>query len=298
MPVANPANAVLVALPVILGIPAPEPLPMPAATEPDQLYAGFDTDQRLTLPVSIDGKGPYRFVVDTGSQATVLSTAVANDLQLQRGPDVQIVGVAGRRRAETAWIAHLQFGRQSISPVRAPLLEREHMGADGIVGTDSLQGRQVLSDFAGGRIAIENNAAERSDGYEIVVKARRKLGRLIVTTARIDGVPVDVLVDSGASAAVGNRALQEALRLQNGTASALLGVTGDVLSAQVGTARRLTIGGMAITGVSVAYADAPVFKELKLDKRPALLLGMRELREFRRVAIDFDKRRISFDFAE
>ena len=32
---------------------------------------------RLTVPVSIDGKGPYRFLVDTGAERTVISEELA-----------------------------------------------------------------------------------------------------------------------------------------------------------------------------------------------------------------------------
>ena len=39
----------------------------------------------------------------------------------------------------------------------------------------------------------------------------------------------------------------------------------------------------------------PAFDALDLDERPAMILGMRELRLFRRIAIDFGTRRILFD---
>jgi hypothetical protein len=41
--------------------------------------------------------------------------------------------------------------------------------------------------------------------------------------------------------------------------------------------------------------DSPAFKALGIDDKPAMILGMRELKLFRRVAIDFDTRRILFD---
>ena len=45
----------------------------------------------------------------------------------------------------------------------------------------------------------------------------------------------------------------------------------------------------------VAYVDSPVFTVLELDRRPAMLLGMRELRLFKRVAVDFAARKVYFD---
>ena len=55
---------------------------------------------------------------------------------------------------------------------------------------------------------------------------------------------------------------------------------------------------MTMTRVPIGYADSPVFAQLGLDDRPALILGMRSLRAFDRVAIDFADRRILFDLPD
>ena len=63
------------------------------------------------------------------------------------------------------------------------------------------------------------------------------------------------------------------------------------------TARRrdLTIRDVGITNLVIAFTDTPAFTELGLDRKPALFLGMRELRLFKRVAVDFERRRVMFD---
>src|SRR3546814_8270516 len=85
--------------------------------------------------------------------------------------------------------------------------------ADGILGTDSLQDQRVLLDFTKNTIAI-GGARELGggSGYDIVVHARKRSGRLIMTNAVIDGVRVDVVVDTGASSTIGNLALRQAMR--------------------------------------------------------------------------------------
>ena len=50
-----------------------------------------------------------------------------------------------------------------------------------------------------------------------------------------------------------------------------------------------------MVGGHAFYAQQEVFDVLNLTRRPALLLGMRELRLFKRVAIDFAAKRIYFD---
>ena len=43
------------------------------------------------------------------------------------------------------------------------------------------------------------------------------------------------------------------------------------------------------------FADSPPFERLNLSEKPALLLGMAQLRAFQRVAIDFQEKKILFD---
>jgi predicted aspartyl protease len=116
-----------------------------------------------------------------------------------------------------------------------------------------------------------------------------------MTNAVIDGVRTNVIIDTGADTSVGNRALQQALSQRNsGSQITLLSATGQTLTAELGFPRKLSIGSIDITNLLVAYADTPVFTVLELDKKPTLLLGMRELRLFKRIAIDFNSRRVYF----
>lgn len=293
------ALAMLIANPVILGT---TPAPIVGADEAgvDIVQGAADAHARMTVNVAIHGIGPYRFLIDTGSQRTVVSTALAGTLGLVQGPQVRVMGIAGVHNVATAQVESIDIGPRSFYDLTVPLLEGGNMGADGILGTDSLQHERVLLDFARNTIQI-GSARELGgrQGFEIVVQAKRKSGRLILTNATIDGVRVDVVIDTGASGSVGNLALQRALvhkarprAMLRGTLSS---VTGHDLPVELGMANKLELNGIAVTNVLVAYADAPAFGELKLNKRPAIFLGMRELRAFKRVAIDFSTHKVLLD---
>jgi hypothetical protein len=157
----------------------------------------------------------------------------------------------------------------------------------------------VLFDFRRNLITIDDAKAPADDnGFEIVVRARRKSGQLIVTNATIQGVRTAVVIDTGSEASIGNPALRKALgdRLV-GTPAMLDSVTGQRIAADYVLAGDLKVGKVSISNIEVAFADAPSFAAFDLDRRPALLLGMRELRAFERVAIDFSKREILFDLS-
>ena len=270
------------------------------AGDVDVVETRHDAFARMTVPVRIGEAGPFPFVIDTGAQNTVVSTALAERLALRPAGRATVVGVAGTQSVATVEIDEIGLGRRTFNGLIAPLLDQRDLGADGMIGLDSLQDQRVLIDFTTNLIAIDearNLGGNR--GFEIVVRARRRSGQLILTHARLDGVAVDVVIDTGADSTIGNRALQRALAHKGAPLGAeLYSVTGQRLAAQVGLAERLSFGGVHLNNVAIAYADAPPFAVLGLDRKPAILLGMRELRGFRRVAIDFRTRKVLFDLPE
>jgi hypothetical protein len=104
-----------------------------------------------------------------------------------------------------------------------------------------------------------------------------------------------VVVDTGAQVSVGNNALGRALRIRRNVAAELTDINGTVAEGHLHVADHAKIGQMALQGLPLVFTSSPAFQALDLEKRPAMILGMRELRVFRRIAIDFSTRRILFD---
>lgn len=282
---------------------APAPAPHNTAAPEDApeieiVDLQYEQYRRMTVPVTIGTQGPFRFMIDTGAQATVVSRELADRLALTDRRPAILVGMASQRPVETTFIADLMLGSRTVHVRSAPVLEGAHIGgADGILGLDSLQGQRVLLDFDAGTLSVADaRELGGNRGYEIVVRAQRKLGQLIITRARIDGVPVAVLVDTGAQSSVGNPALHERLRRARDLGETRLTDVNGV--ALVGTARiagELMVGNASVRNFPLMFADSPTFHALGLADEPALVLGMSELRLFRRVAIDFKERRVLFD---
>lgn len=277
-------------------VPDPAPEDLPAQTDLVALTA--DRYRRLTVPVTIQGQGPFRFMIDTGAQATVITRTLADRLGLGDRRMATLVGMASRRETEIVGIADLQLGSRNFYIQTAPLVEAMHIGdADGILGLDSLQNQRVLFDFETASLHVAD-AAEQGDnrGFDIVVKAREKLGQLIITEAVLDGVRVAVIVDTGAQGSVGNQVLAQRLRRARALGqTSLTDVNGQDLTGDVRMAGELKLQSAQLRNFPVMFADSPSFKALGLADRPALVLGMAELQLFRRVAIDFRTRRVLFD---
>lgn len=267
----------------------------------DIIAGDADRYKRMTVPVTIEGRGPFRFMIDTGSQATVVSRRLSEQLGLQSLGQATVVGMAARKRVELVRLDGLELASRMFDNLHVPLLEAQHIGADGILGLDSLQGLRVMIDFRANSIAVDDARALGGDrGYEIVVRARNKLGRLIITDAEIDGVRTAVVIDTGSQGSIGNLALQRRLRARKGVEVISTDVTGTEITARLDMARTLRIGAAAgrsltLEGLSVGYADAPAFAALGLAGKPAMVLGIEDLRLFDRVAIDFAERTVLFD---
>ena len=262
------------------------------------IAARIDRFERLTVPVTIDGAGPYRFLVDTGSQATVVSDDLADGLGLPALGQARLVATGSSATVPVRRLDRLEFAGREFNNLTSPLLARRHVGADGIIGLDSLQELSVLIDFRDDTIRVVETVPEReagADPFEIVVRAKRRFGQMVITDAHIDGVRTSVIIDTGAQNSIGNRSLQNRLRAKRWTKTVSTDVNGTQFATDLALAKRLRLGDLLLSDVQLGFADSPVFETLGLDDRPALILGITTLRAFDRVAIDFAGRRVMFD---
>lgn len=268
----------------------------PPLTLDEIVQARQDFYNRMTVPVMIGDAGPYRFMIDTGSQATIVSHALSDSLALPVTGKATLVGMGSTAPVDLVTIDDLGFAGRSYSNISAPRLHGADLGADGILGLDSLQDLKVVIDFRSNRIFVADaDTFGRSSEYEIVVRARRKLGQMIITDATIDGNRVAVVIDTGAQASMGNNALRRKFRDRTRVISTATDVNGTQFVGQMEIAKRLRIGSLQLENVQLAFVQSPAFASLGLDNRPALILGMDTLRGLKRVAIDFSKRRVLFD---
>ena len=263
----------------------------------DIIKAVRDSSDRLTVPVRIGKDGPYDFLIDTGAERTVLARGLAERLGLVPNGRATLVGVAGSLAVDLVDVAEVRLGSRSFYDLSAPLLEGAHIGADGIIGLDGLRNRRVLIDFKRNLIAVDDaKQLGGNRGFEIIVRARLRGDQLIMTNAVVDGIKTDVVIDTGSQSTIGNRALQRAMaRRRAPEKTSLTSVTGQSIVADLVFARRVTIGNLDFTDLALVFADAPPFERLNLAEKPALLLGMGQLRAFQRIAIDFQERKILFD---
>ncbi|HTU12408.1 MAG TPA: retroviral-like aspartic protease family protein [Allosphingosinicella sp.] len=283
-------------------IDAPPPVTQPALL--DQQHAETfslvpDVDERMTVGVNIDGRGPFRFIVDTGAERTVISSELARTLALQPGRLTTVHSMTEVSQIPTVVIPGLRVGTRTVEGIHAPALARAHLGAQGILGVDSLQNQRVTFNFEQREMTVTPSRRREErwpDANTVVVTGRSLYGRLVLVDASVDGQRVWVIIDTGSEVSIGNSALRAALTRRNRLGPMapirMVSITGGQMMAEYSIARRIKIGGIDINNLPVAFADAHPFRQLGLNNRPALLLGMDALQLFDRVSVDFPNRRV------
>jgi predicted aspartyl protease len=262
-------------------------------TQTQDIQFRNDKDDRMTVPVRLGGAGPYQFLVDTGADRTAVSRELVSQLRLPSSGGVELHSVTGVSSVKTARVQNLELTQPPERSIDAAVLDRAYMGADGIVGVDVLRSQRVQFDFATQTMSVVPSATPdfRAEEGTIVVSARRKNGRLIVTDADVDGHSLTVVLDTGAEISIGNSALRRSLLgsslIDPQKTVELESVTGAKIVGDYMVVPAIKIGGIGLSNLAIVFTDAETFKQLRLQNRPALLLGMNAIRAFKKVSIDF-----------
>jgi predicted aspartyl protease len=285
-------------------VPPVKMAPLTPAEIDDALAIGGDdvaadmVRTRMTTDVLVNGRGPYRFVVDSGADSSVVGLGVAQALQLPPGSPVIVNGMTGSARVERVLVDELTLGPTTVRNLELPALRERDLGGEGMLGIDALVRQRLMMDFEKRLIKVEDAESKpvRLDG-EIIVTARTRRGQLILTQVKAAGLPVEAVIDTGSEITIGNLALRDKLIKRYADrfmTVAITGVTGQKMNLQIARIGELRLGPVILKNVPMAFADVPPFSVFGLDKQPSMLLGTDLLETFRRVSLDFRARKVRF----
>lgn len=255
-----------------------------------------DRAGRLLAPVAIDGHGPFRFLVDTGCNGTMIGDRLALSLGYDGGAGagfVRIHDVLGPVLMPALRLGEINLGLFTATGITAPILPiRDASGADGVLGTNSLAGRRLWVDFERDQIRIERSKRAPPSSHD-TIKGRLHADGLLVVPVQIGGLTVPGLVDTGAERSLLNPPLLAAL-MQAGRAApvgevTVMNLSGLEAKGPVFLLPRLRLGPIAIRNLAGVLVDAHAFDTLGLSAEPAIVLGMDVLGLSRSFAIDFNR---------
>jgi hypothetical protein len=276
-----------------------------ALADPEPLFAAptrLDRIGRVMTHVKVNGKGPFRFVIDTGASRSTLAPHLARALELKHsvGRNVMLNGVTGAAVVPTVAVDSIEIGALRFEKQDLPVIFTSIMGnADGILGVAGFQDQRIDVDFKRDRVSVLESNGRRPHYSMVTARATRNVNGLMIVDVRIGRrIRAKAVIDTGAERSLGNIALQTAMnknrRKKREPVSAVVhGATPDIADGDVQEIREATIGDMTLSNLEVIFADFHVFKLWGLDKEPAMLIGMDMLGVLERLVIDYRRNEVS-----
>jgi hypothetical protein len=253
---------------------------------------------RIIVPVTINGRGPFRFMIDTGANQSVLAESLLPrlDLPSRTRTLLAVAGVNGSAMVASAHIDRLDAGALHLSNVQLPVLSGRLLeGIDGILGADGLGNKKMSADFISGQISISLSQGSEARSRFFVVPLQR--GPWLEVDGYVGHVLTRAIIDTGSTHTLGNRALLDALNQGRSDPLAhsdtqVIDATQALQPATVGRVPQILLGEASIENLSVAFGDFPVFETWGVQDQPALLVGMDVLGSLAGLSIDYRRREL------
>jgi hypothetical protein len=154
---------------------------------------------RPLVDLMIDGKGPYRFILDTGASLTVIGEDLKKELALTPVAGTHAAAPGGGA-AEVVKLANVRIGDAVLAGLPAaivPLLPRfgGDNGPRGVLSAASLPGYLLILDYPNKRIGIRKGTLPPPDSSNCFQYTAEQMlpGALV----RVAGTNISVHVDSG-----------------------------------------------------------------------------------------------------
>jgi len=288
-------------IPALPASDADEVVPEIVVEAPEPRYVAptlRDRIGRIWAPVRINGRGPFRLVVDTGSNRSAVTTSVVEALGIvpTAGDTVVMHGVTGTRTVPVIAVDSLVVGDLELYSKRLPVLNDALGGADGVLGTEGLLEMRIYIDFRHDLIRISRSRMQQAAPNFLVIPVKIVKGLLLVANVRIGTLRAKAIIDTGGQTTLANTALRDALarkiRPEDILANEIIGTTLDVQRGDLVVTPNIAIGSLEIKDAYITAGDMHIFQYWKMTQDPALLIGMDVLGQFDTLIIDYARREL------
>jgi predicted aspartyl protease len=251
---------------------------------------------RIWAPVYINGRGPFRLVLDTGASHSGVTAMVALALGIptDQSPPVMLRGVTGSATVPTIRVDTLSVGDVAVDSPTLPIVPDAMGGAEGVLGYEGLANKRIMIDFRHDRITIAYSRGERSGRDFVRIPFRSLRGQrmlaapLIVVDAMVGAVRTKAIIDTGGQTTIANLALRAALgRSSKGRPDQIIGATMVAENGEIIATPAIELGSIKMIDPGVTFADLYIFKQWQLTAEPAILIGMDALGVLDTLIIDY-----------
>lgn len=293
---------------------APALAPARAAEPVSTVNYRLDYGGWYTVPVMVNGRGPYDFIIDTGASQSIV---FGNLHKLQNfaptgGPPQRVLGLAASGRFPTYHVGEIALGTAKLDRVVTVVLDEWKVGDEapyGVLGLDFLAKYFVIVDRARGEVRLyDSNQPLELDasGWRWTTLKKRDFAIADVDLYTVDGYLnsrlVRFMIDLGATGTIINRKAKAKIAQAGGftivsnprngeTGSRVKGALNERAEQQPIRIERLRLGRVNWYREIFFVHDAPVFDELGVQQQAFGLLGA-DLFHERSFALDFKGERL------
>ena len=179
--------------------------------------------------VMVNGHGPYRFLVDTGTGTQALiSPELVHELGIPRVGHARLTDPSGQgeQRSDVVWVESLKIGSVEFEEVQAVehRLFREEQNCQGVLGFPLFEDYLLTLDYPGRKMVLRSGTLPK-EAAGSVLPFRMKDG-VPIARLQIDGLALEAQIDSGGSGLSLPDAVAEQMKFQTtpveyGTAESL-----------------------------------------------------------------------------
>lgn len=280
----------------------------PVAVSPYYINA----DGSMTVPVTINGRGPYNFIIDTGSTITI---AFDNLAAIETFPEVdappkRVLGISSAATLPPHLLGDVAVGAAAM---------RDHVGVilrdwslprttpHGILGIDFFRQYAVVFDTDKRVMTLYRHGELPKDitsGWRRVKLEARAFadisGKLFIARAQLNRSSMTFIIDLGSISSLVNYTAAEAIfsgilttntEITRATSTRLGDVFDDRTVTRTGRFDEIRVGPLVWRRQLLWMKDAPIFEELGVASEPYGLLGL-DLLARKDFALDFGENRL------
>jgi predicted aspartyl protease len=258
-----------------------------------------ERSDRILARVMVNGRGPYRFMVDTGANHTALAASMlpALGISADGNKTITVLGINGSVIAPSVHLDSLDAGGLHLSNLQVPVLAGPLLAdIDGILGIDGLENKTMTANFLHDRFVVTGSLGGVPIG-DVVVSGRLISQHLLEVDCRVNGVKAKAVIDTGSPRTLANWALLRALAQKSGPSASsipteVVDATEALQAAVIEPVSSMQIDAATISNLYVTFGTFRVFKTWGLEDQPAVLVGMDLLGSFAEISIDYRRKEL------
>ena len=276
----------------------------PAVSENIRFRLAGGQNPLILVPVCVDGRGPYQFILDTGASHCLLSQELSGALGIQPEFEKQAMGAGGPVKLMFAHVRSMTVGAARQENLTVAITDEiQRIAAaiqskvDGVLGFEFLKDFILAIDYREGVFGLSlppeyvNGNSTRPGAASICFKLASRSKPLILAPAIVDGQgPFQFALDTGASRTMLSIELARKLAIQTTDDSPVTGGGGQI-KILAGKVRSLAVGGAAVRDHAIGAGEFLNMLSKAVGTELDGILGYNFLNRFK-VTIDYPHRRL------